>query len=167
MSLVRRRDWRWRPGPCSVLGGGVCLAPPLWLRALCSCCFFYSCQGVVSCFDLVALRAVGCVFQRDETVGSLQRDTGVGHAEEIRTQSRSGNSGLRCNSANNGRKPQKAHSKTETQPTSADQRCKNRSTQTRPRAASRDKKHRMRTEAAGTEQHTQHQTALSATKPKA
>ena len=52
----------------------------------------------------------------------------------------------------------------ESQPTSADQRCKNRSAKTRPQAASHDKKHRMRTEAAGTEQHTQHQTALSATK---
>ena len=63
------------------------------------------------------------------------------------------NSGKRCNSANNGRKPQKAHSKTESQPTSADQQRKNRGTQTRPQAASHDKKHRMRTEAAGTEQH--------------
>ena len=75
--------------------------------------------------------------------------------------------GKRCNSANNGRKPQKAHSKMESQPTSADQQCKNRSTQTRPQAASHDKKHRMRTEAARTEQHTQHQTALGATKAKA
>ena len=39
---------------------GVCPAPPLWLWALCSCCFFPWCQGVVSCFCLVALRAVGC-----------------------------------------------------------------------------------------------------------
>ena len=39
---------------------GVCLAPPLWLWTQCSCCFFPWCQGVVSCFHLVALRAVGC-----------------------------------------------------------------------------------------------------------
>ena len=36
------------------------------------------------------------------------------------------NSGNRCNSANNCRKPQKAHSKTESQPTSTEKRCKNR-----------------------------------------
>ena len=72
----------------------------------------------------------------------------------------------RCNSANNGRKPQKAHSNTDSQPASADQQCKKRSTQTRPQAASHDKKHQTRTEATGTEQHTQHQTAISATEAK-
>ena len=42
-------------------GGQVAFrAPPLWLWALCSCCFFPWCRGVVSCFYLVALRAVGC-----------------------------------------------------------------------------------------------------------
>ena len=39
---------------------GVCPAPPLRLWSLCSCCSFPWCQGVVSCFYLVALRAVGC-----------------------------------------------------------------------------------------------------------
>ena len=39
---------------------GVCPATLLWLWALCSCCFFPWCPGVVSCFDLVALRAVWC-----------------------------------------------------------------------------------------------------------
>ena len=54
------------PGLAVAAGGqvafrapGVCPAPPLWLWALCSCCFFPWCQGVVSCFYLVALRAVG------------------------------------------------------------------------------------------------------------
>ena len=32
----------------------------MWLWALCPCCCFPWCQGVVSCFYLVALRAVGC-----------------------------------------------------------------------------------------------------------
>ena len=55
------------PGLAVAAGGqvafrapGVCPAPPLWLWALCSCCFVLWCQGVVSCFQLVALRAVGC-----------------------------------------------------------------------------------------------------------
>ena len=39
---------------------GVCPAPPLRLWALRSCCFFPCCQGIVSCFYLVALRAVWC-----------------------------------------------------------------------------------------------------------
>ena len=77
------------------------------------------------------------------------------------------NSGKRCNSANDSRTPQKAHSKTDSRPTSADQQRKNRSTQTRPKAASNDKKHPTRTGAAETKQHTQHQTALSATEWKA
>ena len=47
-------------GQVAFLAPGVCPAPPLWLWALCSCCFFPWCQAVVSCFDLVALRAVGC-----------------------------------------------------------------------------------------------------------
>ena len=56
------------PGLAVAAGGqvvfqapGVCPAPPLWLWALCSCCFFPWCQGVVSCFYLVALRAVWCL----------------------------------------------------------------------------------------------------------
>ena len=45
------------PGLAVAAGGqvvsrapGVCPAPPLWLWAQCSCCFFPWCQGVVSCF---------------------------------------------------------------------------------------------------------------------
>ena len=49
------------PGLVVAAGGQVAFrAPPLWLWALCSCCFFPWCRGVVSCFYLVALRAVGC-----------------------------------------------------------------------------------------------------------
>ena len=51
------------------------------------------------------------------------------------------NRGNRCNSANNSRKPQKAHSKTESRSTSADQQHKNGSTRTRPQKAGGDKKH--------------------------
>ena len=58
--------------------------------------------------------------------------------------------GNRCNSANNSRKPQKALSKTESRPTSADQQHKNGSTRTRPQTAGDDKKHPMRTGAAET-----------------
>ena len=64
------------------------------------------------------------------------------------------NSENRCISANNSRKPQKAHSKTESQPTSADQQHNNRSTRTRPQAASNGKKHPKRIRVAETNQHT-------------
>ena len=74
------------------------------------------------------------------------------------------NSGNRCNSTNNNRRPQKAHSKTESRPTSADQQHKNGSTQTRPQTDGDDKKHSTRTGAEETKQHTRHPTALSANK---
>ena len=74
------------------------------------------------------------------------------------------NSGNRCNSAKNGRKPQKAHSRTESQPTSADQQHKNGSTRTRSQTAGDDKKHSTRTGLGETKQHVRHQTSLSATK---
>ena len=55
------------PGLAVAAGGqvafrapGVCPAPSLWLWALCACCLFPWCQGVVSCFYVVALRAVWC-----------------------------------------------------------------------------------------------------------
>ena len=56
----------------------------------------------------------------------------------------------RCNSANKSRKPQKAHSKTQSRPTSADQQHKNGSTRTRPQTAGDDKKHPTRTGATET-----------------
>ena len=58
--------------------------------------------------------------------------------------------GNRCHSANKSRKPQKAHSKTESRPTSADQQPKNGSTRTRPQTAGDGKKHPTRTGAAVT-----------------
>ena len=57
--------------------------------------------------------------------------------------------GNRCHSANKSRKPQKAHSKTESRPTGADQQHKNGSTRrTRPQTAGDDKKHPTRGGAA-------------------
>ena len=47
-------------GQLALRAPGVCTAPPLWLWTLCSCYFFPWCQAVVSCFKLVALRAVWC-----------------------------------------------------------------------------------------------------------
>ena len=58
-----------------------------------------------------------------------------------------------CISANNSWKPQKAHSKTESRPTSVDQQHKDRSTRTRPQAAGNNKKHTTRTGAVETKQH--------------
>ena len=60
--------------------------------------------------------------------------------------------------------PKRAHSKTESRPTRADQQHKNGSIRTRPQTAGDDKKHSTRTGAAETKQHTRHPTALSATK---
>ena len=64
------------------------------------------------------------------------------------------NSGNWCNSSNNSRKPQKAHSKTESRPTSAEQQQKNEGTRIRPPVAGNGKKDPTRTGAAETKQHT-------------
>ena len=58
--------------------------------------------------------------------------------------------GYRSNSANNSRRPQKAHSKTESRSTSADQQHNNESARTRPQAAGDDKKNLTRTGATET-----------------
>ena len=68
----------------------------------------------------------------------------------LRCATKRRNRGNRCNSANNSRKPQKAHSKTESRPTSADRQHRNGSTRTSPQTAGDDKKHPTRTGAAET-----------------
>ena len=72
------------------------------------------------------------------------------------------NSGNRCNGASNSRKPQKAHSKTESRPTSADQQHRTEAHEHGPKqpATARGTQHAPERQK---QSNTQHPTALSAT----
>ena len=90
---------------CCLSGAGVCPAPPCLQWPRCPACFLLPCQSAVSgCLLRFGLLGAVCCFVSAAPVVTKRR-----------------NSGKRCNSTSNSGKPQKAHSETESQPTSAEQ----------------------------------------------
>ena len=112
---------------------------PSWNEANVSWCL-RSASLMSARADCIACTPQPCELQRGERVGKdVAAQTTAGNPKK-HTPRRKASPRARTNDARTG-----AHKQV-------------------PKAASHDKKHRMCTEAAGTEQHTQHQTALSASK---